>query len=336
MVKERKHACVHCAATFSSPSKRDRHLRALHPPGAPSFECSLCSANGAKVTFGKASAGLRGFAAHVRTQHIGQPGAQEALIEWCGYTCKLCSSEKPYTCKSFSDMQVHQRVHTKKRGYSCSQCNAAFSRSDNLTCHINAVHLKEKDHECHYCEAAFSTAQNLMTHERTVHDQRRDHACPQCDVAFGEVGTLRRHVRTVHEQRRDHACPQCAAAFGATSDLRRHVRLVHEQRKDHACPQCDAAFGQAAHLRAHVRTVHEQRRDHACAQCDAAFGQASTLRKHVRTVHKQAPLVPPPIPPPVPPPMPPPMPPQQLGGAALLNLVQPGKGNNITLTIASF
>jgi hypothetical protein len=28
------------------------------------------------------------------------------------------------------------------------------------------------------------------------------------------------------------------------------------------------------------------------------------------------------------------MPPQQLGGAALLNLVQPGKGNNVTLTIA--
>jgi hypothetical protein len=32
----------------------------------------------------------------------------------------------------------------------------------------------------------------------------------------------------------------------------------------------------------------------------------------------------------------PPMPPQQLGGAALLNLVQPGIGNNVTLTIASF
>jgi hypothetical protein len=37
-------------------------------------------------------------------------------------------------------------------------------------------------------------------------------------------------------------------------------------------------------------------------------------------------------------PMPPPkiMPPQQLGGATLLNLVQPGKGNTVTLTIASF
>jgi hypothetical protein len=34
--------------------------------------------------------------------------------------------------------------------------------------------------------------------------------------------------------------------------------------------------------------------------------------------------------------MPPPMPPQQLGGATLLNLVQPGNGNNATLTIASF
>ena len=98
--------------------------------------------------------------------------------------------------------------------------------------------------------------------------------------------------------------------------------MVHEQRRDHACPQCDAAFGAVQHLRTHVRTVHEQRRDHACPQCDAAFGQAGHLSRHLRTVHKQAP--------PMPPPMPPSMPPQQLGGAALLNLVQPGKGNNVT------
>jgi len=118
------------------------------------------------------------------------------------------------------------------------------------------------------------------------------------------------------------------------------VRVVHEQHRDHACPQCDAAFGEARNLRRHVRTVHEQRREHACPQCDAAFEEAGTLRKHVRTVHKQAPPMPPPMPPPVPtlvtPPMPPPMPPQQLGGAVLLNLVQPGNGNTVTLTIASF
>jgi hypothetical protein len=85
-----------------------------------------------------------------------------------------------------------------------------------------------------------------------------------------------------------------------------------------------------------VRTVHEKRKDHACPHCDAAFGEASKLRRHLRTLHKQPPPMPPPVPQPVPPPMPPPMPPQQLGGAALLNLVQPGKDNNVTLTIASF
>jgi uncharacterized C2H2 Zn-finger protein len=116
--------------------------------------------------------------------------------------------------------------------------------------------------------------------------------------------------------------------------------MVHEQRIDHACPQCDYKAGNTSNLSRHVRTVHEQRRDHACPQCDAAFGQACTLRRHVRTAHKHAPpmppAMPPPVPPPVPPPMPPLMPPQQLGGAALLNLVQPGNGNIVTLTIASF
>ena len=114
------------------------------------------------------------------------------------------------------------------------------------------------------------------------------------------------------------------------------IKPSKRTQRDHACPQCDAAFGRADSLRTHVRTVHEQRRDHACPQCDAAFGEAGNLRRHVRTVHKQAPPMPPPMPPPVPPPMPPSMPPQQLGGAALLNLVLPGKGSTVTLTIASF
>ena len=84
-----------------------------------------------------------------------------------------------------------------------------------------------------------------------------------------------------------------------------------------------------------VKELTKSRR-HACPQCDYKTGNVSHLRRHLRTLHKQAPPVPPPMPPPVPPPMPPSMPPQQLGGAALLNLVQPGKGNNVTLTIASF
>ena len=105
-------------------------------------------------------------------------------------------------------------------------------------------------------------------------------------------------------------------------------KLVKPKYKHiHACPQCDCKTGSVSSLRTHVRTVHEQRKDHACPQCDAAFGEASNLKTHVRTVHKQAP------------PMPPPMP-QQLGDVApgiwshaLLNLVQPGKGNTVSLTL---
>ena len=97
------------------------------------------------------------------------------------------------------------------------------------------------------------------------------------------------------------------------------VKELTKSRR-HACPQCDYKTGSVSSLRTHVRTVHEQRRDHACPQCDAAFGEASNLNKHVRAVHKQAP----------------PMPQQQLGGAALLNLVQPGNDNTVTLTSACF
>jgi hypothetical protein len=78
-------------------------------------------------------------------------------------------------------------------------------------------------------------------------------------------------------------------------------------------------------LRRHVRAVHEQRKDHTCTQCDAAFAEAGSLRTHVRAVHRCSPCK------------------QQLGDVApgiwshaLLNLVQPGKGNTVTLTIASF
>ena len=199
----RDHECEHCAATFTQKCHRNSHVRAMHPPGVPSFECPLCSAAGAHVTFGDVRAGLRGFAAHVHKHHSGESGAHQALIARCGYTCDLCSSEKPpFTCKGIRDMIDHKAaVHKKMRGYSCDQCDAAFAVSRTLSSHIKAVHEKKKEHECNHqpCKAAFAKGSDLARHVRTVHEKRRDHACCYCDgVAFGAASTLKKHISAIH------------------------------------------------------------------------------------------------------------------------------------------
>jgi len=204
--QRRDHACPQCNAAFGKASNLSRHARAMHPPDAPSsFECPLCSAAGANVTFGDVRAGLLGFAAHVHKQHSGESGAHQALIARCGYTCDLCSSEKPpFTCKGIRDMIEHKAaVHKKMRGFSCPHCTAAFAVSRTLSAHIKAVHEKKKEHECNYavhdCKAAFAKGSDLARHVRTVHEKRRDHACGYCDgVAFGTADTLKRHISAIH------------------------------------------------------------------------------------------------------------------------------------------
>ena len=56
------------------------------------------------------------------------------------------------------------------RPIECSTCEAKFTRTDSLTCHIATVHEGKKFAKCRKCDADFSQNCCLKNHTALVHE----------------------------------------------------------------------------------------------------------------------------------------------------------------------
>ena len=58
---------------------------------------------------------------------------------------------------------------TKGYKYECQQCNKAFTKTSNLTRHIQSIHEGVK-YGCNQCDHQFTTQSNLTQHIQSVHE----------------------------------------------------------------------------------------------------------------------------------------------------------------------
>lgn len=79
------------------------------------------------------------------------------------------------------------------RHLQCTYCNKMFTRSSNLTKHLN-IHTKERSFKCNECDKTFLHAFALTRHQR-VHTGEKPYKCVHCGKYFSDPSTRNRHAK---------------------------------------------------------------------------------------------------------------------------------------------
>ncbi|KAI1887899.1 hypothetical protein AGOR_G00195240 [Albula goreensis] len=91
------------------------------------------------------------------------------------------------------NIQLHPRVPTAERPFSCTRCGKSFSRLPYLKEHLK-THTGEKPFSCIQCGRGFTKLSNLKAHRR-VHTGERPYICTNCGKRFTLKSNLKRHQR---------------------------------------------------------------------------------------------------------------------------------------------
>lgn len=84
------------------------------------------------------------------------------------------------------------------RHLQCTYCHKLFSRSSNLTKHLN-IHTKERSFKCNHCDKTFLHSFALTRHLR-VHTGEKPYKCAHCSRYFSDPSTRNRHAK-LHTQK---------------------------------------------------------------------------------------------------------------------------------------
>ncbi|XP_052817249.1 zinc finger protein 93-like [Mya arenaria] len=157
------------------------------------------------------------------------------------HVCQFC--QKVFWHKG--QYNIHIRVHTNERPYSCSICNATFRKSSSLKEH--AVR-HSSSFVCSHCGKGFVSSYTLSTHENLhlhLSNTQKVHKCPHCEKSYTHRSPLRRHILKIHKGlklSRNLTCDTCNKTVkGDYSDFMRHYRL-HTRQEAYKCTVCTQTF----------------------------------------------------------------------------------------------
>ena len=223
------------------------------------------------------------------------------------YVCDICERK----CQSPSKLELHKRIDTGEKPYSCSFCTLKFRQIIHVQgherVHVTKEHVRkynESDmiHFCKICSKDFIGPENLRKHQE-LHGNTVSHLCLTCGKEFGAPSRLEKH-KMIHTGEKPFSCTYCTVKFRSKGNVRNHEKVhiarghkiqKNESKMFHFCQYCNKEIiGKKAfliHKNLHT-TILESivfnplTKSYSCKLCNMKVSTKCNLKRHIAGVHE--------------------------------------------------